>query len=75
MHQVDRRWLRRTNPVPSYENMTSSEVKTTEQSLCGKVYTTRSLADWCNLKYGLLVHASGEPGNEANKREHELIIA
>ena len=29
----------------------------------------------CNLKYELLLHASGEPGNEANKRAHVLIIA
>ena len=37
-------------------------VKTTEQSLCGKVHTSRSLADCCNL-----IHAWREPGNEANK--------
>ena len=55
------------------ENKISSKVKTTEQSLRGNIHTSRSLADY--LKSELLVHASGEPGNEANKRAHVLIIA
>ena len=61
------------NSTSTLENKISSEVKTTEQSLRGNVHTSRSLADY--LKSELLVHASGEPGNEANKRTHVLIIA
>ena len=49
------------------------QVKTTEQSLRGNIHTSRSLADY--LKSELLVHASGEPENKANKRTHVLIIA
>ena len=53
------------NSTSTLENKISSEVKTTEQSLRGNVHTSRSLADY--LKSESLVHASGEPGNEANK--------
>ena len=61
------------NSTSTLENKISSEVKTTEQSLRGNIHTSRSLADY--LKSELLVHASGEPENEANKRAHVLIIA
>ena len=60
------------NSTSTHENKISSKVKTTEQSLHGNIHTSRSLADY--LKYELLVHTSGEPGNEANKRAHVLII-
>ena len=58
-----------------HENKISSEVKTTEQLLCGRIYTSSILCEYCNLKYELLVHAWREPGNKGDKRAHVLITA
>ena len=61
------------NSTSMLENKISSKVKTTEQSLCGNVHSSKSLADY--LKSELLVHVSGEPGNKTNKKAHVLIVA